>query len=499
LFASLVETLYLGLTDESSGTGDVRAARSSLLTFARSMKPDYEPAWFHELLARALDRFVAGDWPRLIICLPPQHGKTELVSRLLPAYLLGREPDTRIIAASYSDDLASRNNLDVQRYIDSPTYAAIFPGTRLAGATSGSMRKSESQFARARRTTKLFEVVGRRGSYRSAGIGTGITGMGADVGIVDDPVKDRKEAESETVRDAIWQWYTSTFLTRLRRPGRVLVTMTRWHEDDLVGKLLRSADDPKADQWRVIRLPAVAEEWDRHADDARPVGEALWPVRYSAASLDNLRATLGGYQFDGMYQQRPSRPGGSVFRRAWFAVEPVSPNGVPGSQRCRFWDVAATEGDGDWTVGARVCRLPDGTIWVEDVIRVQSGPADVEKLIEQTARLDGVAVMIREEQEPGSSGKAVIAARARRLAGWDYKGVPSDENKVLRWRPFAAQAEAGAVKVKQASWTADLLDELERVPGGRHDDQADAVAGAFLALAQRPAASSVARKLAGWG
>lgn len=492
--------LYAGLTEDASAEATaVVAARSSLLAFAHYVKPDYEPAWFHGVLAAALDRFVSGACPRLVICLPPQHGKTELVSRLLPAYLLGREPDARIIAASYSDDLASRNNLDVQRYIDSPAYAQVFPGTRLAGATSGDRRRAEAQFGRARRTTKLFEIVGRRGTYRSAGIGTGITGMGADVGLVDDPVKDRKEAESDTVRDAIWQWYTSTFLTRLRRPGRVLVTMTRWHEDDLVGKLIQSAENDRADQWFVLRLPAVAEDFDRHPDDARAVGDALWPARYPSLALENLRATLGSYQFDGMYQQRPHRPGGSVFKRAWFTVADAAPNGVPGAQRCRFWDVAATEGGGDWTVGARVCRLPDGSVWVEDVLRIQAGPAEVDRLIEQTARLDGIGVAIREEQEPGSSGKAVIATRARRLAGWDYRGVPSDENKVLRWRPFAAQAEAGNVRVLRAPWTEPLLAELERVPGSRHDDQADAVAGAFLALAQRPAAGSVVRQLVGWG
>ena len=486
-----MRTLVNGLRDDNPADG-LEPARSSLIAFARHVKPDYEPAWFHVRLAGALDAFLAGATPRLIICLPPQHGKTELVSRLLPAYLLGREPDARVIATSYADDLASRNNLDVQRYIDSPAYAQLFPGTRLSGAT-GALR---DQATRARRTAKLFEVVGRRGSYRSAGVGSGITGMGADVGLVDDPIKDRKEAESATVREALWAWYTSVFLTRLRRPGRVLVTMTRWHEDDLVGRLLRAAEeDHRADRWTVLRLPALAEG---DADDPRAHGEALWVDRYPVSELETLRASLGGYQWDGMYQQRPTRPGGSVFHRAWFQVVDAAPNGVPGAARCRFWDVAGTEGGGDWTVGARVCRLPTGEVWVEDVVRVQAGPADVDRLIEQTARLDGPAVLVREEQEPGSSGKAVVQARARRLAGWDYRGVPSDANKVLRWRPFAAQAEAGNVRVLRAGWTAALLDELERVPGGRHDDQADAVAGAFLEIARRPQVSAIRQRLAGF-
>ncbi len=488
---SLVEALCRDLSDEAIDPG-VAAARSGLLAFQERMRPDYEAAWFHVRVASELDAFAEGRVVRLILCMPPQHGKTELASRALPAYLLGREPDLRIIASSYADDLASRTNLDVQRLIDSESYAELFPATRLAGPRLG--RRMDVDAVRSRRTQHLFEIVGRRGSYRSAGVGVGITGMPADVGIIDDPIKDRGDAESATVREAVWQWYTGSFRPRAR--GRILIIMTRWHEDDLVGRLTALAGrDPAADQWTVVRIPAIAEG---AAGDPRQPGEALWPARFPAAEMAALRTTLGSYQFEGMYQQRPTSPGGMVFKLAWFQVVDARPAIVGGTQRCRYWDCAGTEGAGDWTVGALITRTPDGLWWVEDVIRGQWGPSDVDRIIRQTAAVDGPYVMIREEREPGSSGKAVIEARARSLAGFDYKGDPVDENKLLRWRPFAAQAEAGNVRVVRAAWTADFLAELAAAPGGLHDDQCDSASGGFLALARRPAPAQVAVKLSGF-
>lgn len=501
---SLAAALIDGLSDGEAIEPEIDSARGGLLAFGRFMKPDYEPAPFHTLIAAELDRFVSGEVPRMILCMPPQHGKSELVSRMLPAYILGREPDTKIITASYADELASRMNLDVQRYIDSPSYQSLFPGTRLASAATTSERRAMREGLRARRTAKFFEVVGRRGSYRSAGVGAGIAGMPADVAIIDDPVKDAEQAESEVTLEKVWTWYTGVLMTRIRPPGRVLVTMTRWHELDLVGRLIDMAGQG-GEQWQVVRLPAIHEAGDalhRHAQDVREPGAALWPDRYPVDVLRVRRATQGGYQWEGLYQQRPTPPGGAVFKRAWFKIvtpEVMPGRYVPGVTRCRYWDSAATADGGDWTVGALVSRQPDGTILVEDVLRVQAGPLEVDALIRQTAALDGVEVMIREEQEPGSSGKAIVHARQRTLAGWAYRGEPVDQKKELRWRPFAAQAEAGKVALVQGPWNATFLDELQRVPGGKHDDQADAASGAFLTLAREPLSAGGVMKLKGWG
>lgn len=490
----------------------VAAARESLLAFARLLKPDYEPDWFHEALAAELEAFWRGAVARLLVCLPPQHGKTELVSRLAPAWALGRWPDLRVIAGSYNDDAASRVNLDVQRYIDSEAYALAFPATRLAAP--GQARAARHR--RERRTARFFEVVGRRGYYRSAGRGTGITGTPADVALIDDPIKDREEAESATVRQAVWDWYTAQVLTRLRKDGRQLVVMTRWHEDDLVGRLLASGR-ASGQEWRVVRFPAVAEtlasaavarhpELARHPADRRADGEALWPRHFPPATLAERRVVLGAYQFDGMFQQRPTAPGGTEFAREHAQFLDATP-AVPGVQRCRGWDCGATEAGGDWTVGARLARvppceaLPRGGYVVEDVVRGQWGPATVDEVVLTTAEADGPLCLQREEQEPGASGKAVVVARAARMRerGRSYEAVPAASAKSVRRLPLRALWEARRVWLLRAPWNAALLDELADLPGGAHDDIGDALATATNTLAALPVGVGGAEPLAGHG
>ena len=513
MFESLVATLYRGLTEDALAP-EIEAARDHLIPLLRRVKPDYEPDWFHLAIAAELERWWETAGARTILCLPPQHGKSELASRALPAWILGKAPDTRIIAASYADNLAAKNCLDVQSYIDSHGYSEIFPATRLAH-TGFDTSRSARAYGRAKRTSTFFEVVGRRGSLRAAGIGSGIGGLPADVLIIDDPLKDRQEAESDTVRSGIWQWFTSVALVRLRRPGKILVIMTRWHEDDLVGKLLESAKTAQADQWRIVRFPALAEtvipepgetlraDLTRHDADKRQDGEALWVARFPVSELSSIRAVQTGYEWDGLYQQRPTRPGGTMFKREWFHLVDIMPaTNVLGTLRCRFWDIAATADDPGacWTVGALLTRFADGKVYVEDVVRGQWGPSDVERVIEQTTRLDGPHVMAREEREPGSSGKAVIEARARTLAGYDYRGVLSDQAKWLRWRGLAAQAEAGQVYLVKRPWTKPFLDELERAgPGARGKvDQVDAASGAFLEMAMRPRPVQAMQRMAGF-
>ena len=180
-------------------------AAADFTTFVDITTPGYQWGWFHREVCRELQNFLAaierGERPRLMLMAPPRHGKTQLISRCFPAYVLGRHPDWPIIATSYSDDLASRNNLDVQRIIDSGAYETIFPETRLRSPTAK---------GRWIRTSSLFEIVGKGGSYRSAGVGGSITGMGARVIVIDDPIKDAAEAESQTVLDAAWDWYRGT-------------------------------------------------------------------------------------------------------------------------------------------------------------------------------------------------------------------------------------------------------------------------------------------------
>ena len=236
-------------------------ARRSNLAFTVYTKPDYLVNWHHQVVAEALDRVVKGSCRRLMIFEPPQHGKTEQVSRRFPAYVFGRRPDTKIIACSYNASLAQDISRDVQKIMSTNEYRALFPGTHLAEVRYEKDPVTGRRTHQEKRTQGQFDIVGRKGSYLAAGIDGPITGKTANIGIIDDPVKNRAEAESEVYRDRVWEWYKSAFATRqFGSTGAIVIALTRWHTDDLAGRLLElSAQNPDADQWEVISMPAIRE------------------------------------------------------------------------------------------------------------------------------------------------------------------------------------------------------------------------------------------------
>jgi len=265
-------------------------------------------------MCRKIDDLLEEKIKRLIISCPPRFGKSEVVLRRLPAYVLGKNPDASIIACSYSADLAARMNRDVQRIIDTPEYADLFPDTRLNAANIRTV--SQGTYLR---NSDLFEIVGHTGVYRSCGIGGGITGMGFySIGIIDDPIKNREEAESPTIRNKIWEWYTDTFYTRRENDAAILVTQTRWQEDDLIGRLLESSKNEDADQWEVITPPAMSEEERPDYDQRTEPDQPLWPGKYDAEKLNQIRATVPTYTWLSLYQQRPSSAQGNLFKRENF-------------------------------------------------------------------------------------------------------------------------------------------------------------------------------------
>lgn len=472
----------LALLDAKISAQEIDYAQRSLLCFTCYTKSDYEINWHHRLVASKLDDVIAGTCRRLMILEPPQNGKSEQVSRRFPAFALGRKPNLRIIACSYGDSLAQDMSRDVQKVIDSPEYRTVFPETRLAEA-----RDVE------KRTQGQFDVVGHKGYYIAAGVMGSITGKTADIGIVDDPIKNREEAESEIYRDKVWDWYTSAFTTRqFGSHGAIIVCLTRWHEDDLAGRLLRlAAENPDADQWDVLSLPAVAEVADEH----RQVGEALWPAKYPLPELRRRRAGMGEYDWAALYQQRPSPSGGGLFKEEWFADKFVDAAPVV-ARRARGWDTAATEGGGDYTVGVRIAEV-GGIFYIEDVKRGQWSPANAEAQMKTTIELDGKGVAQREEKEGGSAGKTVIDARTKTLAGKDYEGVAVSGSKVTRSKPFRVQCEAGNVRIvrdrgiggaRGVGWNKDYIDELCGFPTAKHDDQVDGSSCAFNAVLLEPPA-----------
>jgi predicted phage terminase large subunit-like protein len=450
-----------------------REARRSMLAFTTYTKPDYETNWHHEVLCDHLDKLFTGEIRRLMVFMPQRQGKSELVSRRFPAYVFGRLPKASVMGCSYGADLSSRMNRDVQRIIDAPEYLRLFPETKLYGKNVRAM--ADGSYLR---NSDIFEIVDYLGVYRSAGVGGGITGMGFDFGIIDDPVKDPKDAESEVVRESLWEWYTGAFWTRQAPDARILLTMTRWHEDDLAGRLLEMAkSDPKADQWTVLKLPGVCED-ETPEYEQRRLGEALWPKRndlpyYAAMKAHNAR------QYEAMSQQNPTAREGQMFKVGKFEIVDAAPRQA---RRVRYWDKAATSGGGDWTAGVRIAEA-DGIYYVEDVRRGQWSTDERDGEIKLTAQTDGVDVRIGGEQEPGASGKDMKLSFIRLLAGYSVTCEPASGSKEVRADPFSSQVNAGNVRLVKGDWNKAFIEELRPFPQGKHDDQIDGASGAFNLLA----------------
>lgn len=391
---------------------------------------------------------------RLIVTMPPRHGKSELCSKYLPAWYLGTYPDKRVILASYGADFASEWGSKARNIL------------KEFGPALFGVRVSESPSARDR-----WDIAGRDGGMRTAGVGGDLTGRGAHLLIIDDPVKNAEEAASVTMRNNAWVWWLATASTRLEPDGVIIVIQTRWHEDDLAGRLLHDAQQAGGRAWRIVNLPAISDD-----------GQALWPERYPIEELLQIQRDKGTYWWTALYQQRPTPPEGGKFKREWFPIVPSLP---PGARRAvRYWDKAGTEGGGDFSAGCLIAVL-DGIFYVADMCRGQWSDLKREQMMEQCAerdrhRLGRIEIWI--EQEPGSGGKDSAAATIRRLAGHPVRADRVTGDKETRASPFAAQCEAGNVRLVRAPWNAAYVDELCMFPNGTYDDQVDASSGAFNKL-----------------
>lgn len=396
--------------------------------------------------------FLESDRRGLVITLPPRHMKSTIVSECLPAWAISRDPaHTEVAVASYDQTQADKMSRACRAMFDDPVHKRVFPHQ---------VFEVDSV-----REWMLRGKVNSRPSMIAVGVGTGLTGSGADLLIIDDPVKDAASAESSRRRDTVYDWYRWVAESRLSPGGKVLIVMTRWHHDDLVGRLLR--DNP--DRWQVLHMPAISDD-----------GKALWPERYSIDELMIRRRALGSRVFEAQYQGRPSPVSGGFFRREWMRVGRPFP---PEARRVRYWDKASTHGDGDWTVGTLMAAW-EGRYCIEHVARIQGSPYEVQTLIRETAKRDGPEVMIRMEQEPGSSGADVIDHYAREvLMGFDFRADRVTGPKTVRAGALAAAMEAGNVDLVPGDWNRDWEDELAEFPLGSHDDQVDSASGALNALA----------------
>lgn len=468
------------LTHESASSCD------SLEAFTTFTYGGYvvEPA--HALIAATLDKVVAGEIRRLMIFAPPQHGKSELASVRLPAYWLGRRPDDPIILVSYAASLAESKSRQTRQIVESSEFGVLFPGIQTQPDS---------------RAIDHWHLNGRRGGMLAAGVGGAITGHGAVLGIIDDPLENWQESQSATVRETAWEWYRTTFRTRVWEHGAIVLIMTRWHEEDLAGRLLAE----QASEWTVLRLPALAET-QAERDEAnrllglpqdqpdplgRQPGEPLCPRRFSLEALQSLKRDVGSLGWGSQYQGVPRAPEGNLFKRGWFPVVESAPYEA---RRIRYWDKSATAGGGDFTVGL-LLAWSSGVYFIEDMVRGQWSSGERDAIIKKTADADarryrhGVGIWM--EQEPGSSGKDSAAAATRLLAGHYIRHDRPTGSKEVRAQPFASQAEGGNVRLVRASWNTAYLDELTSFPNGAHDDAVDASSGAFAKLANIRSAGSL--------
>jgi len=295
-------------------------ARRSFKEFVLYTMPSYMLNWHHEVLMEKLQLFAEGKIKKLMVFMPPQHGKSELTSRRLPAYILGRTPYKKMVGCSYASELSKSFNRDVQRIIDDLVYYRAFPNTTLNKSNVKTSAKGSYL-----RNADIFEVVGSTGFYKSVGVGGSLTGTPVDIGIIDDPVKDAVEAGSPTYRARVWDWYTQVFLTRLHNDSQILVTQTRWHEDDLSGRILRQDD---AHEWEVLSLPAILDnDAQAHYQDPREVGDALWEERHGLKKLISFKKQ-NPRAFQSLYQQDPKPFEGGLVYPSWNIIEDIDYNAI---------------------------------------------------------------------------------------------------------------------------------------------------------------------------
>ena len=398
---------------------------------------------------------------RLIVSMPPRHGKSQLLSHWTPIWFLANWSRGRIGLASYAADFASTWGRQVRDTV------AETPG--LGISLSRDLTRAHD-----------WELA-EGGGMMTAGIGGPFTGRGFDLLIVDDPVKNRAEASSPTIRQHLWDWWTSTARTRLEPGGSIIIVQTRWHEDDLVGRLLERTDhdDPFADldEWQHIRLPALAEEDDSLGRD---LDAPLWPLRYDIRALANLRVEVGPQDWAGMFQQRPTEQGGGVFRFDWWRY--ASPLPEPTDEVIQFWDTAFKEGqENDYSACATMYPA-ENCYPLQDMWRGRlEFPDLVKQVIIQAERFGPSRIYI----EDAASGQSLIQA-LRNETRLPIIAVKVDSSKISRANAVTGQVEAGNVVLPpRAPWLDDFLDEMTAFPG-TFDDQVDAFVGCLTQLAVKP-------------
>nr|DAI30094.1 MAG TPA: Large Terminase [Caudoviricetes sp.] len=440
-------------------------------TFSRFLgysNPKYEAEWFHILIADYCQKLLEGEVKNLMVFVPPQHGKSEIISRNFPAWALGKNPDLKIVGCSYSSDLAEQFSRSIQRTIDSKEYAEIFPNTYLNGSN---IRTDTKGFLR---NVDIFETVGHRGFYKAVGVGGSLTGTPVDIAIIDDPVKDANEANSTTYRQRVWDWYNTVLSTRLHNDSKQLFIMTRWHEDDLAGRILKA--EPQ--DWTVLSIPAICEqEHDGALYSPRHIGDALWENRHSKRKLEKQKARAPR-EFSALYQQHPTIEGGNIVKRDWFRrVSMAEFTAMRYNEPMHFYlDTAYNKKkknqDNDPSGILAACRIRNN-IYLYDAQQVWKEMPDLLRFLPDYMEAhEGNKESIL-HIEPKANGISVVQM-LREISTLNVKETPTPtDDKEVRLRAVSPRIECGRVYIVEGSWNDDFLDEVCGFPSQPHDEFVD--------------------------
>jgi len=451
----------LNLANQANQT---EAIKNSLLAFTRHTMPHFQVAAHHRLICEALERVATGHCKRLMIFAPPRHTKSEIASRRFPAWYIGNNSNKQIITATYSSEYAADFGRDVRNIVAGDEFASIFGNVSL---------RNDSKAANRWHTNN-------GGVYVAAGVGGPITGRGAHIALIDDPFKDRQDADSATMREKVWHWYTNVLYTRLMPGGAIVLIMTRWHSDDLAGRLL-AQQAGGGDQWEVVTLPAIAE-----ADDIlkRPIGEPLWPEWYGIEVLQQIRRVLtindGPRAWAALYQQKPVEEHGNYFKAnyiRWYEY-----GNAP--KHLRIYaasDYAVSEGKGDFTVHGIIGIDPADRIYVLDWWRKQAASDEwVESAIDLALKWKPIYWAEEKGQILGGVGPFLdkrMRERHAYFARSSQDGLfASVRDKATRARSIQGRMSMGMVYFpKDAPWVDELISEVLRFSGegDEVDDQVD--------------------------
>jgi len=431
--------------------------------------------WLMYVSARIAAAIARGNG-RVIISAPPRHGKSELISVGTSAWVLENFPNRNVILAAYGADLAEGFGRRVRDLI----------------RDNGDLLRVKLKNDKGAVNSYLTD----NGGYMfSVGLGGSITGRGAHVLLIDDFIKEIKEALSPAHREYLWNWFVTTARTRLEPGATIIIIATRWHSDDLIGRLIKAFPG----RWENIVFPAIAEGEPGTEDIiGRKPGDALFPERYSVQDLRDMQEELGSTFFQALYQQHPVDEAKKISDGAWLKITKICPPlNSPFIRLMRVWDLAATEGGGDWTTGSLgAYDRSNGFFYLLNVIRRQLSPQQVEQLVRQTAIADGLEVTIGIEQEPGSSGKALVHHYdATVLKEFNVVPIPVSgaNSKLIRAQPILAAAEASKVMLLEGDWNEAYIREFDLFPAGPYDDQVDTSGACYTYLSGKKSYS------ASWG